>query len=105
AVRRAPRPRERASLPLRTDLGAPRAHEAAPGVHARLTTAAVVLAAGGGSRFSAGPKLLAPFRGRPLVAWALDAAIAAGLYDTIVVVGDPPLHGVLRGGVLVVPNA
>ena len=51
-----------------------------------MTTAAVVLAAGGGTRFTgAGHKLLTPFRGRPLVAWALEAADV--LDDLLVVTG------------------
>jgi CTP:molybdopterin cytidylyltransferase MocA len=57
-------------------------------VERRLTTCAVVLAAGGASRFSASHhKLLADFRGRPLVQWAVEAASDAGLDDLVVVTG------------------
>src|SRR5687768_7096069 len=65
-----------------------------------MTTAAVVLAAGAGSRFTGGThKLLSPFRGRPLVAWALDAADV--LDELIVVTGavelpTPPGARVVR---------
>jgi len=52
-----------------------------------MTTAAVVLAAGAGSRFGGG-KLLARLDGRPIVAHVVDAARAAGL-DPIVVVVPP----------------
>jgi CTP:molybdopterin cytidylyltransferase MocA len=51
--------------------------------------AAAVLAAGGGERFGGDvPKPLVPFRGRPLVAHALDAATASGLAPVLLVVGN-----------------
>lgn len=72
-----------------------------------MTTAAVVLAAGRSSRFGgeAGAKLLAPFRGRPLASWALDAALGAGLADLLVVTGAADLSSVLPDTAVVVANA
>ena len=64
----------------------------------------MVLAAGGGSRFADGHKLLAPFRGRAIVTWVAEAAEEAALDETIVVVGETPLTDVLPGPVTVVPN-
>lgn len=50
--------------------------------------AAVVLAAGAGSRFGAPThKLVAPFRGRPLVAWAVASALEAAIGPVVVVTG------------------
>ncbi len=47
----------------------------------------VLLAAGSGSRFGGG-KLLAPYRGRPLIEGALANLAGAPVYETVVVVGD-----------------
>ena len=54
-----------------------------------MSVAAALLAAGLGTRF-AGPtaKSLALLRGRPLVAWALDAVVQSGLSPVVVVVGE-----------------
>jgi molybdenum cofactor cytidylyltransferase len=57
-----------------------------------VTVAAVLLAAGGGSRFSGDShKLLADLRGRPVVAWALENVVTAGLDETYVVTGAADL--------------
>jgi CTP:molybdopterin cytidylyltransferase MocA len=61
------------------------------------------MAAGGSRRFRGETtKLLADFRGRPLVAWALDAALAAGLDEVVVVTGAVPLE--LPPGITAVEN-
>jgi molybdenum cofactor cytidylyltransferase len=53
-----------------------------------LSVAAAVLAAGRGSRLGGdASKPLLAWRGRPLVAWAVDAALASGLAPVVVVVG------------------
>ena len=54
-----------------------------------MTVAAVVLAAGRGSRLHVEqPKPLVLHRGRPLVDWALDAARASGCRPVLLVVGN-----------------
>lgn len=59
--------------------------------------AGVLLAAGEGSRFDGrAHKLLAGFRGRPLVVWAAEALAAAGLEASCVVVGAVDLAAVLE---------
>jgi len=67
-----------------------------------LSTAAVVLAAGGSTRFRGGHKLATQFRGRPLVTWAVEAAVASALDEVVVVVGALTLP--LPSGVRVVVN-
>ena len=57
-----------------------------------MTIAAVLLAAGAGSRF-VGPshKLMALMRGRPVVLWALEAAVDAGFDEVVLVTGQSML--------------
>ena len=53
-----------------------------------MSTAVAILAAGRGSRLGGdASKPLLEWRGRPLVAWAVDAALASGLRPVLVVVG------------------
>jgi CTP:molybdopterin cytidylyltransferase MocA len=70
-----------------------------------VSVAAVVLAAGGGTRFEgAAHKLLAGFRGRPLVSWALAAATGADLDEVAVIVGAVDLGPSVPEGVHVIEN-
>lgn len=58
-----------------------------------MDAAAFLLAAGGGRRFDGSThKLLTSFRGRPLIAWAVDAVCRAGLDEVYVVWGAVDLH-------------
>ena len=65
----------------------------------------MILAAGAGSRF-AGPdhKLRTLVRGRPVVAWVIDSALAAGLDEVIVVTGSADLDDLVPEGIRVVRN-
>ena len=65
-----------------------------------------MLAAGRGSRLaSPTPKPLLTLRGRPLVAWALDAAVASGADPVVLVVGSDAtaVAGAAPASVVVVP--
>ena len=69
----------------------------------------MILAAGAGSRFAASGgnthKLLADFRGRPLVAWGIEHACGALLDETVVVTGAAVLPpGVTVAGLTVLYN-
>ncbi|MCU0311338.1 MAG: nucleotidyltransferase family protein [Acidimicrobiales bacterium] len=67
--------------------------------------AAAVLAAGGSSRFSDGPKQLARLRDRPLVSLAVEAPLAVPeLAVVFVVSGALDLHGALPDGAVVLDN-
>jgi CTP:molybdopterin cytidylyltransferase MocA len=72
-----------------------------------VTVAAILLAAGGGTRFTAsggeGHKLLAPYLGRTVVEWSIEAAAASGLDAVYVVRGttDLPLPALADGVVFV----
>jgi molybdenum cofactor cytidylyltransferase len=68
-------------------------------------SAGLLLAAGGGTRFT-GPahKLVTEIDGRPLVAHAIDNVLAAGLAAVAVVTGAADLTAVLPPLVTVIPN-
>ncbi len=70
-----------------------------------MTTAGVLLAAGAGSRFL-GPthKLLADFKGRPLVEVCLEPMLTAGFEEIIVVTGAIDLDHILPAEVTVLEN-
>lgn len=68
-------------------------------------TAAVLLAAGAGRRYVADDhKLLALWRGRPLITWAVDAALEAGIGPVWVVAGAADLSAALPPAVRLLAN-
>jgi len=70
-----------------------------------MTVAAVVLAAGAGTRFAGGThKLRAPFRGVTVVQHALGAALEAGLDGVYIVTGAVELRDLIPDGVVLVEN-
>lgn len=67
----------------------------------------MILAAGEGRRFGGSGvehKLLAPFRGKAVVSWAVQAALDATIGPTWVVGGAVDLSGLLPAGVLLITN-
>ncbi len=70
-----------------------------------MTVAALVLAAGAGTRYSGDRrKLLAVVRGRPLVSWAVSVAEDAEFDEVVVVTGAIELSVVLPEGATVLLN-
>jgi molybdenum cofactor cytidylyltransferase len=70
-----------------------------------MSVAAVVLAAGGGTRFEGTEhKLLADFRGRPLVWWALAAAADARFDEVAVIFGAVDLGVAVPEGIIEIEN-
>ena len=76
-----------------------------------MSVAAVILAAGGGSRFNRGDlaatpgeKLLRVVEGRALVTWALAPAIDARLDEVVVVAGAADLKAILPESVTLLQN-
>src|ERR1039458_2782464 len=77
-----------------------------------MSVAAVILAAGSGSRFNRknpdalpGAKLLTLLNGRPVVAWAIAAALGASLDEVIVVGGAADLSDVVPDSVTLLHNS
>lgn len=71
-----------------------------------MSTAAVVLAAGPGSRFGvSSEKLLTSSHGRPLLAHALAAAAGAGLDELVVVAGATDIQAVVPASATLLLNA
>jgi CTP:molybdopterin cytidylyltransferase MocA len=70
-----------------------------------MTVAGLLLCAGEATRFAGKRhKLLAPARGRPLVAWAIEPACRAGLDEVVVVSGAVDLSEVVPDEVTLLGN-
>lgn len=70
-----------------------------------MRTIGVLLAAGAGTRFSAREhKLVASFRGRPVVAWSIDALARAQLDGHAIVTGAVDLAGLVPAELAVIEN-
>ena len=70
-----------------------------------MTIAAILLAAGAGTRFEGDiHKLRAPFRGLTVVQHALGAALEAGLDEVYMVTGAVELRDLIPDGVVLVEN-